>query len=299
MDTIKHKEYTNLSEAEKIKIDSLLTGNVSEEEIKYFLIEDSTYLWRLNYLKYYYIRENGIEYAPTFQNQLLELASKEAPSKKSICRIINKEQGSSDLIYNPIIREMLIKTGFLEKYTPSVDTLNAYASNLKSYTESNDILNVYKTLMILSLNDFKSFNENEKAVILQTLDLNTEILLSAWGYIFEETKIHYGTWEDFWLKKSNYAFISKPEDNSILCVKHFCINSDYEDERIDMSFFPHLPTIYDENDLTDSKTFLNNIDWSQDFYDYELDFILATNMDNYDKEQYGQIIEKIKTRIGG
>lgn len=295
MDNITYDFYKNLSEREKINIDSLLTSNVPETEKTFFLQKNSTFLWTLNNLKYYYIRDNELDDFSTLENQLLKLSSKEKLNKNDHNQLIKNIDNLQDLIYNPYIREMLIKQKLIKPYKPTTnDNINKYFINLQEKVITQDIVSIHDALMVLGLFDFKDFNTNEKRIILDVLDFNKHEFFVPVGYLFDDTKIKYGSWKELWAKISNYDFTYDENDNLLLYTKFFCINADYFDERINMSFFPHLPSIYDEDDFTDTKTFLNSIDWSQELYDYELDFILAANMDNYNKKQYQEIKDRIK-----
>lgn len=230
--------------------------------------------------------------------KLAFLTTQSNPNEEHIAKLYLTADNKDDLQYKMTLRPFLVKYGLVNKSVSSQRTTRKEINLLKAHFRNHNGNGICAMLKALTNFDFRDFSPQEKSVLLEIMKINEPYVEETMPQVVTEDKIRYGTWKNFWHTVSNYALTQPKEANTILTTKHFCINSDYEDERIDMSFFPHLPTIYDENDLTDSKTFLNNIDWSQDFYDYELDFILAANMDNYDKEQYGQIIEKVKTRIG-
>lgn len=227
--------------------------------------------------------------------KLTFLTTQKTIDKKDFIDFYIKSCNRNDLQYKMILRPFLIEYGLVNKSAVPLNGVRKELKKIKLYSEQNNLDGICRMLKALTNFDYINFNNQEKEILLEIMKRNQPFIVEIMPQIVVENKINYGSWGDFWRTVSDYDFVNKEETNTIINAKHWCINSDYWDERIDMSFFPHLPTVYDADDFTDTKTFLNSIDWSQEFYDYELDFILAANMDNYNKKQYKEIKNRIKS----
>lgn len=247
-----------------------------EDQLKLLTVE-SVYLPELQRFQLSTIQNNHIHIESlSIELQLLILAKIESINfdYEAFVELYSNCTNKDDIRYNSVIRKKLIEFSLI---SPSVSKNNLVRSEFIKLNEaflSKDISEMYKFSMQIANSDFRNFNSLEKEIVLKLLKIDSEPVSLAISFSLDEEKIRYGKWEEFWSAVSNYKPGDEINYDSLLHHKAMCIESDYSDERIDMSLFPNLSTIYDE-DNSYLYGFASPIDWAKRYESYEIDFILA------------------------
>lgn len=287
------EEYLCYELVKKAEVDYLFTYLSEENDKSAELLQvSSVYLKTLSEFQSRVIEINQVDFDDLNIEQKLRILSRKDESVDKEFIKLYLESSDSNLKYDKSIRDKLISLNLIEVSLPLPCGIRPEFALLKNALSENDLNEIYMYSYQISNYDFKNFTEQEKDLVLDSLKICSEGVALAIGLsLINENKISYGKWIKFWKTLSQFKPGDNIEENLLLYNKSLCLQSDYGDERIDMSMFPNLPTIY-EDGLYDSDIFITELDWSQNFEPYEIDFILAVALSTYNEDR-SNLIEHV------
>lgn len=293
--------FVNSSLIEQAEMDVVFMSNGGLDEAdpnnKRLLEVPSSYLKGLSKFQTSFIEYNSTSYEDiNVEQKLKQLAYKSNSHDDEFVRLYESANNKDDLMYDWRVRQKLIELKIIEGSTPNENAIRREFDCLKNAILHNDLNEVYKFSWQISNHDFQDFTEEEKKIVLQALQIQSEGVALAISYsVIAEYKIHFGTWEEYWKTTSGYKPGDDLEENYFLYSKTLCLQADYGDERLDMSMFPNLPTVYDEDSFYEWD-FVSSLDWSKKYAPYEVDFILAVALSSFNGERTS-FIDDVDTYI--
>lgn len=289
-------EYLKYDLIKKAEVDPLLSSSKIDDELRAKLLEvSSIYLKSLSKIQIEFIEKNNFPFDDLSTELKLKLLSYETGISDENFIDLYLKSDDPNLEYSWSIRSKLIELSLIEKSRSKDHEPRSEFLSLKKAITKNDLNEIYRYAWQVSNHDFIDFNNEEKDIVFEALKIQSEGVSIAIGYALTERRIAYGSWEKFWRTASGYNPGDDIEKNYFLLNKSLCIQADYEDERIDMSMFPNLPTIY-EDDLYDSDVFIAELDWDLNFEPYEIDFILAVALSTYNDDRK-QLLNQVNAYI--
>lgn len=251
----------------------------------------SSYLKGLSKFQTSLIECNNISYEDlNVEQKLKQLTHRDNSNDDEFVRLFALAPNKYDLMYDWWIRARLLDLGMIEASIPNEHRIRLEFNRLRDAISQNNLDEVYKFSWQISNHDFTNFTEEEKSIVLQALQIQSEGVALGISYsVIAEDKIRFGSWREYWNILSGYKPGDDAEENFFLYSKSLCLQVDYGDERIDMSMFPNLPTIYDDDEFYDSDVFINELDWNRKFESHEIDFILAVAISTYNEDRVNLI----------
>lgn len=299
-DKIDVDAFINSSLIEQAEIDkSLIFNKLNPYDVEnHRLLEvPSSYLENLASFQKAIIDKNEIPYELlNIEQKMRYLLSRNRFKEKEFIKLFGSATNQNDLIYDWSLRRKLLELGIVKVSKPNVNKIRLELQYLKNALVINDLNGIYKHSWQISNFDFQKYTEEEKEIILSVLQIDSEPIAIAIYFSLSENDISYGTWDKYWKTLSGYKPGDDLEANFFLYSKNLCIEADYADERIDMSMFPNLPTVYDEDEYQNSDVFISNLDWDLKFEPYEIDFILAVAAGTF-HEKRANLVTQINNYI--